>query len=63
MRHQAQYTINADNSQHKRKNIYGASMKKWSSYAVKSPSEIIHSTSQPMGGDRTYPISQLVPHR
>ncbi|CAN9214347.1 unnamed protein product [Alternaria alternata] len=35
---------------HKRKNIYGASMKKWSSHEVKSPSEIVHTGSFPMGG-------------
>ncbi|OCL01876.1 3-carboxy-cis,cis-mucoante lactonizing enzyme [Glonium stellatum] len=35
---------------HARKNIYGASMKKWSSYTVKSPTEIIHHASHPMGG-------------
>lgn len=28
-------------------------MKKWSSFAVKSPTEIIHEASHPMGGDRT----------
>lgn len=27
-------------------------MKKWSSFAVKSPTEIIHEASHPMGGDR-----------
>ncbi|KFY32746.1 hypothetical protein V495_08768 [Pseudogymnoascus sp. VKM F-4514 (FW-929)] len=36
---------------HARKNIYGASMKKWSSYAVTAPSDISHSSSHPMGGD------------
>ncbi|KAF2803384.1 3-carboxy-cis,cis-mucoante lactonizing enzyme [Mytilinidion resinicola] len=35
---------------HARKNIYGAAMKKWSSYTVKSPSEIIHHASYPLGG-------------
>ncbi|TLD26390.1 hypothetical protein PspLS_04547 [Pyricularia sp. CBS 133598] len=36
---------------HARKNIYGSAMKKWSSFAVKSPSEIVHEASHPMGGD------------
>ncbi|KAF1999057.1 carboxy-cis,cis-muconate cyclase-like protein [Amniculicola lignicola CBS 123094] len=36
---------------HKRKNIYGASMKKWSSHEVKSPEEIVHSSSHPMSHD------------
>lgn len=31
-------------------------MKKWSSFAVKSPTEIIHEASHPMGGDRTSPL-------
>ncbi|KAF2791685.1 carboxy-cis,cis-muconate cyclase-like protein [Melanomma pulvis-pyrius CBS 109.77] len=35
---------------HTRKNIYGASMKKWSSHAVNSPSEILHESSHPIGG-------------
>lgn len=35
---------------HARKNIYGASMKKWSSHVVKNPSEILHSSSHPIGG-------------
>ncbi|PMD15020.1 carboxy-cis,cis-muconate cyclase [Hyaloscypha hepaticicola] len=33
---------------HAKKNIYGAAMKKWSSFAVKSPTEIIHQASYPM---------------
>ncbi|KAL5346182.1 hypothetical protein ACLOAV_009215 [Pseudogymnoascus australis] len=36
---------------HARKNIYGASMKKWSSYAVAAPADISHTSSHPMGGD------------
>ncbi|CAI4219998.1 unnamed protein product [Parascedosporium putredinis] len=36
---------------HAKKNIYGAAMKKWGSYAVKTPSEIVHETSQPLGVD------------
>ena len=39
------------NFDHARKNIYGAAMKKWSSFAVRSPTEIIHEVSHPMGGD------------
>ena len=38
--------------QHAKKNIYGAAMKKWSSFAVKSPTEIIHQASHPMGHER-----------
>ena len=30
-------------------------MKKWSSFAVKSPSEIVHETSHEMRHDRTFP--------
>ncbi|CZS93006.1 probable carboxy-cis,cis-muconate cyclase [Rhynchosporium graminicola] len=33
---------------HQKKNIYGAAMKKWSSFSVKSPTEIIHEASHPM---------------
>lgn len=40
-------------NQHAKKNIYGAAMKKWSSYAVKSPTEIVHEASHPMTHDRT----------
>ncbi|KAG4033264.1 hypothetical protein MFRU_005g02770 [Monilinia fructicola] len=36
---------------HARKNIYGASMKKWSSHSVASPAEIQHITSHPMSHD------------
>ncbi|KAL7621909.1 hypothetical protein AAE478_007409 [Parahypoxylon ruwenzoriense] len=36
---------------HAKKNIYGAAMKKWSSFAVKSPTEIVHETSHPMNHD------------
>jgi len=35
---------------HARKNIYGAGMKQWGSYAVESPNEIRHQASIPMGG-------------
>ncbi|EME79933.1 uncharacterized protein MYCFIDRAFT_80983 [Pseudocercospora fijiensis CIRAD86] len=35
---------------HARKNIYGAGMKKWGSYTVSSPTDIIHHASIPMGG-------------
>ncbi|KAF4122809.1 carboxy-cis,cis-muconate cyclase [Geosmithia morbida] len=33
---------------HARKNIYGAAMKKWSSFRVESPTSIIHEASHPM---------------
>ncbi|KAI1363416.1 3-carboxy-cis,cis-mucoante lactonizing enzyme [Xylaria arbuscula] len=36
---------------HAKKNIYGAAMKKWSSFAVKSPTEIVHEASHPMNHD------------
>ncbi|KAK7743979.1 hypothetical protein SLS62_010394 [Diatrype stigma] len=36
---------------HAKKNIYGAAMKKWSSFAVKSPTEIVHEASHPMDHD------------
>ncbi|KIW53470.1 hypothetical protein PV05_09043 [Exophiala xenobiotica] len=36
---------------HRRKNIYGASMKKWSSHAVESPDTISHEISHPMNHD------------
>ncbi|ROT36642.1 carboxy-cis,cis-muconate cyclase [Sodiomyces alkalinus F11] len=36
---------------HAKKNIYGAAMKKWSSYAVRSPTEIVHEASHPMTHD------------
>jgi carboxy-cis,cis-muconate cyclase len=38
--------------QHAKKNLYGAAMKKWSSFAVKSPTEIIHQASHPMEHER-----------
>ncbi|KAH8205385.1 hypothetical protein TruAng_000464 [Truncatella angustata] len=43
---------------HDKKNIYGAAMKKWSSFAVKSPTEIVHEASHPMLHDRMSPISR-----
>ncbi|KAI0467497.1 3-carboxy-cis,cis-mucoante lactonizing enzyme [Xylaria cf. heliscus] len=36
---------------HAKKNIYGAAMKKWSSFAVKSATEIVHEASHPMNHD------------
>ncbi|KID92995.1 3-carboxy-cis,cis-muconate cyclase [Metarhizium guizhouense ARSEF 977] len=33
---------------HSKKNIYGAAMKKWSSFAVESPTNITHQASHPM---------------
>ena len=35
---------------HDRKTIYGAGMKKWNSFAVNSPTDIVHRSSHPMGG-------------
>lgn len=35
---------------HDKKTIYGAAMKKWNSFAVKSPTEIVHQGSHPLGG-------------
>jgi len=37
--------------QHAKKNIYGASMKKWSSHTVVNPTDIVHRASHPLGGD------------
>lgn len=36
---------------HTKKNLYGSAMKKWSSFAVKSPTEIVHEASHAMGSD------------
>ncbi|KAI1341275.1 3-carboxy-cis,cis-mucoante lactonizing enzyme [Xylariaceae sp. FL0016] len=36
---------------HDKKNIYGAAMKKWSSFAVKNPIEIVHEASHSMNHD------------
>lgn len=36
--------------QHAKKVIYGAAMKKWSSHAVKSCTDIFHSVSHPLAG-------------
>ncbi|KAL1304841.1 hypothetical protein AAFC00_003766 [Neodothiora populina] len=35
---------------HAKKNIYGAGMKKWNCFSVKSPIEIVHQSSHPLGG-------------
>lgn len=35
---------------HARKTIYGAGMKKWNSFNVESPSELVHHSSHPLGG-------------
>ncbi|KAA6408263.1 MAG: carboxy-cis [Lasallia pustulata] len=37
---------------HAKKNIYGASMKSFSSYNVANSTDIIHHASHPIGGDR-----------
>ncbi|KAK5132241.1 hypothetical protein LTR08_009229 [Meristemomyces frigidus] len=36
---------------HTHRNIYAAGLKKWGSYRVHSPTDIVHSKSLPMGGD------------
>jgi carboxy-cis,cis-muconate cyclase len=33
---------------HQKRVIYGAAMKKWSSFAVESPTSIVHQASHPM---------------
>ncbi|RDW56439.1 carboxy-cis,cis-muconate cyclase [Coleophoma crateriformis] len=40
---------------HKKKNIYGAAMKKFSSFNVANPTEIVHHASHPIGGN---PLAQ-----
>lgn len=40
------------NCQHAKKNIYGAAMKKWSSFSVHGATEIVHEASHPMSHDR-----------
>ena len=40
---------------HARKNIYGASMKKWSSHTIKNPTDISHDLSHPMSH---HPLAQ-----
>ncbi|KAI8314006.1 Carboxy-cis,cis-muconate cyclase [Colletotrichum sp. SAR11_59] len=42
---------------HDKKNLYGAAMKKWSSFAVKSPSEIVHEASHDMTHDPNAALS------
>ena len=39
-------------AQGRKKNIYGAAKKKWSSFAVHSPTDIRHEASHPMLHDR-----------
>ena len=48
-------------TQHTKKNIYGAAMKKWSSFAVRSPTEIVHEASHPIGGDRMSLSTEKLP--
>jgi carboxy-cis,cis-muconate cyclase len=38
--------------QHDKKTIYGSAMKKWNSFAVHSPTEIVHQVSHPVAGHR-----------
>lgn len=44
---------------HDKKTIYGAAMKKWNSFAVNSPTDIVHQVSHPVAGHRTYLIFKL----
>ncbi|KAJ5682085.1 Carboxy-cis-cis-muconate cyclase [Penicillium maclennaniae] len=37
---------------HDKKTIYGAAMKKWNSFAVNSPTDIVHQASHPVAGHR-----------
>lgn len=46
---------------HKKKNIYGAAMKKWSSFRVDSPTSIIHTSSHPMDHDRERLLLSVLP--
>lgn len=39
---------------HDKKAIYGAAMKKWNSFAVNSPTDIVHQVSHPVAGHRMY---------
>ena len=36
-------------------------MKKWSSFAVRSPTEIVHEASHPIGGDRMSLSTEKLP--
>jgi hypothetical protein len=42
---------------HDKKAIYGAAMKKWSSYKVNSPTDIVHQASLDMTHDREYQLT------
>lgn len=46
---------------HDKKAIYGAAMKKWNSFAVKSPTEIVHQASHPVAGHRKFFFLLLLP--
>ncbi|OAA51743.1 3-carboxy-cis,cis-muconate cyclase [Metarhizium rileyi] len=48
---------------HAKKNIYGAAMKKWSSFAVESPTAITHGVSHPMLHQHTRAIFLLAAKR
>ena len=39
---------------HDKKTIYGAAMKKWNSFAVNSPTDIVHQVSHPVAGHRMF---------
>jgi carboxy-cis,cis-muconate cyclase len=40
--------------QHDKKTLYGAAMKKWNSFAINSPTDIVHQVSHPLAGHRTH---------
>ncbi|KAJ6024810.1 hypothetical protein N7540_005607 [Penicillium herquei] len=43
---------------HDKKAIYGAAMKKWNSFAVNSPTDIVHQASHPVAGHPLAPSSE-----
>jgi carboxy-cis,cis-muconate cyclase len=38
--------------QHDKKTLYGAAMKKWNSFAINSPTDIVHQVAHPLAGHR-----------
>jgi hypothetical protein len=40
--------------QHDKKTLYGAAMKKWNSFAINSPTDIVHQVSHPLAGHRMH---------
>lgn len=45
---------------HDKKAIYGAAMKKWNSFAVNSPTDIVHQASHPVAGHRMYTLASII---